>query len=154
MKNYKILCIKICILLGFGTFTQCASSQKMDKIAPIEIKNAYFEKWKSDSDSGFTIYISVDENSTVTLKHVYFKHKKIVLVKENNTSSYIGKHTYTKNDKDLIMAADPKKEFGNTLPAGIQRIPYRLKANECVIVYTKEGVEGHFKIENVPEKKE
>jgi len=65
---------------------------------------------------------------------------------------YVGKYTSPKFKNDMIMSGDPKQEYGNTLPGDIQRIPYQLKDNQCVIEYVKDGAKGHFTIENLPQK--
>ncbi len=154
MKNFKTISIRICILLIGSTFMQCASSQNMKNTSSIQIKELYFQKWTSQDNNGFTIYIPTEDTSRVSLKYAYFKQKRITLTKEEGKSLYTGSYVYPKKATDLIMSSDPKEEFQNTVPVGIERIPFRLKDNECVIVYTKDGKEGHFKIENVPEKKE
>ncbi|GAA4272203.1 hypothetical protein U6A24_19680 [Aquimarina gracilis] len=123
----------------------------MNNTTPEGVKNAYFKNWHSDNESGFTLYIPVDQEMSIALKHAYFKQKKIMLVKENDKALYTGKYTYPKKEGDMVMSDDPKQEFKNKVPAGIERIPFRLKEGECIIVYSKEGTEGHFSIENVPE---
>lgn len=150
----KSITIAITFLVICPLFIQCASSQKMDKIAPVKIENPYFERWETDDERGLTLYIPVDEASTVQLEHAYFKFKKIALSKEEGNSVYVGKYTLPKGkSNDLVMSSDPKEEFNNTPPPGIERIPFQLNGNECVISYTKDGVQSHFKIENIQEKK-
>ncbi len=149
----KTILINTVALLVLITFTQCATSKKMEDIAPVKIENPYFETWSSEDENGLTIYIPVEETATITLNHAYFRMKKIALIKEEGQPVYIGKYTYPKGSKDLVMSSDPKEEFGNQVPAGIERIPFRLKDNECVIEYTKDGAQSHFKINNIPQKK-
>ncbi|WP_109301971.1 hypothetical protein [Aquimarina sp. AU474] len=149
----KTILINTVALLVLLTFTQCATSKKIEDIAPVKIENPYFETWNSENENGLTIYIPVEETTTLILEHAYFRQKKITLTKEEGQSVYIGKYTYPKGSKDLVMSSDPKEEYGNELPVGIERIPFRIKDNECVISYTKEGVKGHFKINNIPKKK-
>ncbi len=132
-------------------FTQCASSQKMEINAPVTVKSPYFEKWYDLDDAGFTLYIPIEKSENVILEYAYFKQKKIELTKEEGQSVYVGKYTYAKKNKDLVMSSDPKDEFNNTV-RGIERIPYRLKENECVVEYVKEGEKGHFRIPAVLEK--
>ncbi len=148
----KSLTIAITFLVICPLCIQCASSQKMDKIAPIKVENPYFERWSTDDEKGLTIYIPVEESSELVLEHAYFKFKKIALSKEEGTSVYVGKYTFPKGSDERVMSSDPKEEFNNTPPPGIERIPFQLKGNECVISYTKNGVQSHFKIENIQEK--
>ncbi len=148
--NLKTIVTKICALIVLGTLTQCATSQKIDNKPPMQTENAYFQEWSTETNgAGFTVFISV-KDPELKLQHAYFLNKKIALTKDPNKAEYSGSYTYPKKGKDLVMSSDPKEEFKNTLPAGIERIPFKLKDNECVIVYTKDGKEGHFKIDNLP----
>ncbi len=150
--NLKAIFTKVCVLVLLATHTQCATSQKMDTTPPIRIDKAYFEKWTdADNEAGFTVYIPADATAKLTLDFAYFKGKKITLILDTDTSVYKGRYIYPKRDNDLIMSDDPKKEFKNTV-TGIERIPFRLKDNECVVTYTKDDAQGHFKIDNLPEK--
>jgi len=54
MKIRRIL-TNIALVMGIISFTQCATSQKMETSLPSEIKNPYFQNWNEDDSSGFTI---------------------------------------------------------------------------------------------------
>ena len=77
MKRIKAILAGISIL---AVFSQCASSQKMDKEAPLVLKSPYFQKWISGVEgggNGFMLYIPVEESSVVKLEEAYFKGKKL-----------------------------------------------------------------------------
>jgi len=150
--NIKRILTNFALVMGIITLTQCASTQKMNTIMPSEIKNPYFKNWNTDDTRGFTIYIPIEENSTMVLENAYFRQKKIKLEKDPTQSMYLGKYTFPKTKNDMVMSGNPKKEYGNTLPGDIQRIPYKIKDNQCVVEYTKDANKVHFKIENLAKK--
>jgi len=47
--NFKKILTKIGLCSILITFTQCASSQKVDDMAPIKFNNPYFQSWVSGS---------------------------------------------------------------------------------------------------------
>ncbi len=151
--NWKRKIAQILAVIIFSLFSQCASNQKMDASAPISIKNAYFHKvFQNKIEKGFVMYFPVEADSSIELTYAYFKGKKIKLQQENE-KLYIGRHQYPSKDKKLIMHSDPKEEFKNRPPI-IEKIPFELKDNECVIEYTKNDKTRHFRIKDVPEKQE
>jgi len=67
---------------------------------------------------------------------------------------YVGRYTNpTTVRKDLVMSSDPKEEYNNKLPVIEEKIPFELKAGECMIEYSKNGKKVHFKLDELPEKK-
>ena len=49
------------------------------------------------------------------------------------------------------MHVDPRKEYGNKVPV-LENIPFDLKADEAVVVYSKNGETGYYKLQGVKEK--
>ncbi|MBP2833318.1 hypothetical protein J8281_14075 [Aquimarina sp. U1-2] len=156
MKNFKMLCIKICILLGAVTFTQCATGQKMDKNSDLQIKDAFFQEIPSGIANGpITLFVSfkIEETATIQLTHAFFRGKKIALKKSKTSEhTYEGQYTYPEKLHDLIMSGDPKKEFGNQVPKIEEPIPFELTGNECMLQYIDDGKEKVFKINTLKEK--
>lgn len=151
MKKFKI----ISVFFVAGIMIQCASSQKIDKEAPVTIKDPYFQKWVGgieEAGSGFDIYLPVEKNTTVTLEHAYFKGKKIKLAKSNN-GIYIGRYKDPNAKRDLIMSDDPQAEFKNKIPVPEEEIPFELKGNACIVSYNTGGTIGFFKLDDIEEKK-
>lgn len=134
---------------------QCASSQRIDKQNPIEIKKAFFQKWIAGVEgggSGFTLYIEVDATSEIQLEYAYFKGKKVKLNYKTNEPVYVGRYTNSLKKPDLIMSDDPKEEFKNQIPKIEEKIPFELQGNQCVVSYINNGKSRFFKLENVTEK--
>ncbi len=150
----KIIGSIVIFLVTLPLFTQCASSQGADKVTPITIENAYFQKWvagREEAGSGFTLHLPIKKNEDVEVHYAFFKGKKIDL-RSNNQSIYIGRYTYPDKKKSLIMSADPKAEFRNEAPIVEEKIPVKLTGNECIVVYTRDNIEAYFKIDKVLEK--
>ena len=54
-------------------------------------------------------------------------------------------------DEDFVMHVDLRKEYGNKVPV-LENIPFDLKADEAVVVYSKNGETGYYKLQGVKEK--
>ncbi|WP_299258992.1 hypothetical protein [uncultured Aquimarina sp.] len=154
--NFKTLITKIGLLGILVAFTQCATSQKIDKIVPIQLKDPYFQNWVSGvkgGGAGFILYIPVDPDSDIQLENAYFKGKNVKLKRKSNEAVYVGRYTDPRTVReDIVMSEDPKKEYGNKAQEIEEKIPFELKEGECIISYAKDGKEGYFKLNNLPEK--
>ncbi|WP_299900533.1 hypothetical protein [uncultured Aquimarina sp.] len=154
--NLKKLLTKISLLGILLTFTQCATSQKIDKTVPVELSSPYFQKWVSGvrgGGYGFILYFPVKSKTDMVLNTAYFKGKKVELRFDENKSLYSGKYKDPQSEeRDLIMNGDSKKEYGNKAPQTEEKIPFALKEGECIVAYTKAGKEGYFRLDELPEK--
>lgn len=154
--NLKTIITKIGLLSILVTFTQCATSQKIDETAPLQFKDAYFQNWVSGvrgGGAGFMVYLPVDGTSDIQLETVYFKGKEVKLSFDNSTSVYSGRYTDPKTvRKDIVMSSDPKEEYNNKVSEIEEKIPFELKEGECIIAYVKNGAKGYFKLDKLPEK--
>lgn len=140
MKFFTILSI-----LPLVFFASCGTGQKLQQNAPATIEDAHFQKWISGAKGmGSGINIAIVFKNTpkdITLKDVYFRSMKTELVtklKELNTFRGYLKTKYN-TQEDLVMDADPKKEYGNKPPKIKEEFPFELKDNEAVISYVKNG---------------
>jgi len=156
--SFKTVFTRIGLCSILIAFTQCASSQKIDKVAPVTFKQPYFQNWVAGikgGGAGFMVYLPIDENPDVKLEEIYFKGKSVKLERKRNEAVYVGRYTDPKTlrDENLIMSGDRKEEFKNKPPGEVEKkIPFELKADECVISYTKDGKIGYFKLDKLPEK--
>ncbi|WP_378180345.1 hypothetical protein [Aquimarina sp. SS2-1] len=150
------LLTKIGLVALLASFTQCATSQKIDKTAPVQLNDPYFQNWVSGvrgGGSGFMVYFPVDPNSDVQLETAYFKGKKVDLQRKSKESVYVGRYKDPATvEKDIVMSDDPKEEYNNKVPEIEEKIPFELENNECIIAYTKNGKQGYFKLDTLPEK--
>jgi len=157
--SFKTVCTRIGLCSILIVFTQCASGQKIDKVAPVALKQPYFQNWVAGIEgggAGFMVYLPMDENSDVKLEEVYFKGKNVKLKRKPNEAVYVGRYTDPKTlrkDPDLTMSGDSKEEFKNKPPGEVEtKIPFELSGNECIIVYTKGDKKGYFRIDKLQEK--
>ncbi len=162
IKNVNNFLIKSILAIAVYAFASCASSQKIaiDPTAPIVIESPYYQKWiggVQGSGYGFTLYFPVEISAEVQLQHAYFAGKKIKLSYQKSKNLYVGRYTNPSSVQstkpDIIMDADPEKEFGNQLPPEKEpSIPFELKKGECIVAYLKNGKKGFFRIQHIPEK--
>ncbi|MHA7059290.1 hypothetical protein ACWGOQ_0018835 [Aquimarina sp. M1] len=155
IKIQKLI-TNIGLLTLLAAFTQCATSQKIDQTAPVQLTDPYFQNWVAGvkgGGSGFMIYLPVDATSDVQLETAYFKGKEVKLERKRNEAVYVGRYTDPKTiERDMVMSSDPKEEYTNKVPQIEEKIPFELKQEECVIAYNKNGTRGYFKIDKLPEK--
>lgn len=157
MKALANILVFSIVLMGFNG---CSSAQKLEKQVPFKIGDVYYQSWVAGikgGGSGVNIFIPIEDNlnKTVQLDSVYFRGKASKLeFKTINPSLFIGRFLSSSNlRKDLIMSDKPNAEYGNKPPEPLDKIPFELNPNECVISYLKDGKTLYYKIENVTERK-
>lgn len=154
MVSLKSMITKLGCLGVLAIFTQCATSQKIEDIQQVTIKQAYYQEWVAGvkgGGTGINLYIPLsDQQEGMNLKYAYFRGYKIKLNKKPNENVYVGKYQ-NQVDDDKIMSSDPKKEYTNKVPH-TDKIPFELKGDQCVIAYEKEGKEEFLKIEKLNKK--
>ena len=143
-----VFCVSALIMI------QCASSQKIDDIQPVAVKQAYYQEWVAgikEGGTGINLYIPLtEEQSDWNLEYAYFQGHKIQLNKKPNENVYVGRHQ-NEVEEDLIMSGNPKDEYANKVPK-TDKIPFDIQGDQCVIAYSKDGKEGYFKIEKLTKK--
>lgn len=155
----KSIINKILILLVLMGFTNCSSAQKLEKQVSFTIGEVYCQNWVAGIEgggSGINIFIPIEDlKNNIQLDSVYFRGKAVKLeFKPNSPTVFIGRlKTLSNQKKDIIMSVKPEDEYGNKVPERINKIPFELKKNECVISYIEDGKTMYFKIENIIEKK-
>jgi len=137
-------------------FSNCASTQKLEKSLPLTIGEVYYQDWVAGiqgGGSGYNIFIPVLDNpKSITLDSVYFKGKQAKL-ELNDNAVFIGRFKTTLNEKqDIIMSNEPFAEYGNKVPKLPQKTPFDLKDDACVISYKQGNILKYYKILNVLKK--
>lgn len=139
------------------SFSQCSSAKDLQKQAPLTFGDVYCQAWSGGVEAagtGIDIYIPASKSDGVQLDSVYFRGKATKLEEKafNGTVTYIGRFKSKPNaSKDIIMSSDSKEEYKNTVEV-LEKIPFDLKDNECVVSYMENEAIKYFKIENVIEK--
>jgi hypothetical protein len=154
----KILFNTIPALLVLFSFTNCASGKKLQETAPAAVEQAYFTTWTGGvktAGSGFNLFIPVSGDVKMEMDSVFFRGKKSAIEKElSEEGLYVARFKNASEDKakDIIMHADPKKEYGNKAPVLPEKIPFELEQDEAVVKFTKDGKTGYFRIKGIREK--
>ena len=156
MKTLKQMAFFSLISVVMMSFSQCASTQKLEGKSPVEFKEVYYKTWSNPArytGSGINVYLlTTSENNDINLDSVYFRKQQVKLI-QTKPNSYVGKFkTATNQPHDIVMSSDPKEEYGNTLPEIKKPIPFELKDNECVISYKEGKATKYFKISNITKK--
>lgn len=139
------------ILLLALSFGQCASV-KMEKNPPFKIESAKYTKPTGDKGNYKTtdLLIKYSANTPVDFQKVYFQNKITnAVVKQKGDEQFIEASFTNQVKKDIILHEDPREEFGNSPTPPQEELPFKLKDNEAVISYTKNGKTHYVKIENV-----
>lgn len=128
----------------------CSSAQIVNKTA-FTIKNAYVQQWLDTSgvDTGKLVVIEIQNSPEyIQFDSIFFdnKKRKPEVIKENDlvVLKAVFKHI-PMHDKNLILHADPRKEFGNRPPVKKETTPFELAENECVISFIEKGSLKYYK---------
>ena len=155
MRTLKTLSFSILMLLVMASFSQCSSSKQLQKNAPVEIEQVYFQKWVGGIEgggSGLNLMIPV-KSMEVQLDSAYFRGRGVKLESRGTDLIYIGRFDSNFNKKkDMVMSSDPKAEYGNKAPEIPQKIPFELEDDECIVSFMDGVTTKYFKVENVVEK--
>ena len=149
MKSLKIFFISI-ILSVF--FVGC-KSQSLETSAPFEIvaKNYFYWVGGQKGTEGTTITLKGKTTSmNISFSKVFFQDREYNVVPEFNSAGFVIRGNYSKfRERELVMDKDPAAEYGNTAPDQEKKIPFDLKDDEAILLYTVNGREGYHKITGI-----
>ena len=154
----KILLKTLPALLVIFSFTNCANGKKLQETPPAVVDQAYFTTWTGGvrtAGSGYNLFIPVKPNSDLQLDSVYFRGRKVAIEKEASENGLFVarfKNSSENEGRDIVMHADPRKEYGNKPPVILEKIPFELQPDEAVVLYTKNGKSKYFKITGIRKK--
>ena len=153
--------MKTLLNYALGLFTvmslsNCANGKKLQEEAPVALQEAYYLIHRAQDDSNATrlnLYIPAGDlgQKEVQLDSVYFRGRSAELVSNDGPVGYVAYFEISGKDRDLVMHVDPKEEFGNKVPI-LEKIPFELKNDEAVVVYTHNGKKAYFKIDSITER--
>ncbi len=129
--------------------TACGSNQNLQEKAPAQFQTAYYT---TDANS-VKLYLPVSaiQTETVNLNSVYFKGRKADLELSTERSGlYVA--NFDTGKPDLIMSSDPRDEYANKVREVPEEIPFKLKDNEAVVVFTERGVVKFYKITGIEQR--
>lgn len=137
--------------IALMSFSQCASTQRLESKAPVNIKEVFYKEWSNPArgmGSGLNLFLVLnEENSTIELDSVYFRKKKakIAFTKDN---IYVAKFKTASNTiQPITMSLDPKEEVKNPHSKNEEPdVPFELANDECIISYKEKGKLKYFKL--------
>jgi hypothetical protein len=140
------------------SFSQCASTAKLEDKAPLEFGDVYYKEWSNPArytGSGLNLFIPITSNTgNIILDSIYFKDKQVKLEFVNDTL-FVGRFETDKNKPlDIVMSSEPLAEYGNKAPKLSEKLPFELKGDECVISYKAGKKTKFFKISNIIKKQD
>ena len=135
------------------SFIQCSSAQ-LDKKVPVTITESFYQDWVGGRPGSKGTLVSIKLNNPdvkMIFDSIYFNNKAVKLQSNfiKNELTLKGNFMVITKPNDMIMHADPKKEFGNTPPNLAAKVPFKLEKNEAVISYLINDKKRYFKVENI-----
>ena len=135
------------------SLTFCAMKQELQSEFPQEIQSIFYLKGElSNQEEGIHLYIEFKEPllSTIKLEKIYF-HNQSAAVNEITTSTFVAHFKDRNKKQDLILDANPAKEYGNKAPV-LEKSQFDLKSDEAILEYKNNSKTQFFKITNLIEK--
>lgn len=136
MKIFSI--IIVLILVG------CASNETIQTQFPIPISDYFYEV--KGSQTHFIIEFQHPIPNEIKLERLYFRNQTVAIKMISNQKA---EAVFIK--PDLILDANPEKEFGNQPPI-LENQRFQLNATEAILEFNQKGKIKHHKFTNVTEK--
>ncbi len=148
------------VLAMIFSLSGCSSQKKLVDNPPFELGQATCQSWKggrAETGSGIKLEIPLltENMEEMKMQQAYFRGMTADVTLNSNEGKWIAKANFMKPNlekTDMIMDADPKEEVGNQAPI-IEKFPFELKADQCVISYMDGDKIKYFMIEGVKDKK-
>jgi len=135
------------------SFSQCASTLKLQDNLPLAIDDVYYQKWVAGvkgGDTGIKVFIPIKSNSNdIVLDSMFFRGKSTKMEYVNTTLAVGLFKTRLNQNQDIIISSEPYAEHANKVPELPEKIPFELKDDECVISYSERKKIKYFKIEGI-----
>lgn len=130
-------------------------SNSLVKTAPFEIQEKVFFYWENDQEGkkGNTIRLTgISKSLNLSFSKVFFHNHEYSVVPEFNGNGFVIEGTNTKLiGTSMTYHRDPAEEYGNTATKPANSIPFDLKEDEAVLVYSVNGKEGYYNINGITE---
>lgn len=156
MKRYSNLFLLALIVVSLS---HCSSAQKLQKEAPIQVKQAYYQSWVAGiqgGGSGINLFIEFEAHpkTKIQFDSIYFKGRASKIeIKPDNVNLLIGRFSSSSNQKqDIVMSNEAYGEYGNKPPVKKNAIPFELMDGQCVISYKEKNKIKYFKVDGIKQK--
>jgi len=140
-------------LIVFGSLLIGCKSSSLKEPAPFNIVEKTYFYWVGGKQGtqGTTIRLKGQTDKlNLSFSKVYFQNHEYSIVPNFNSNGFVieGNYSYFR-EKDLILDKDPAAEYGNSPSNPTEKIPFDLKENEAILVYSVNGREGYYKISDI-----
>ncbi len=153
-KLISIGIVALSLILASCCTTKKSSEKVIQNKQPFKLINATYGSGEGEQATKNEIhfFIAID-NPEIQLDSVYFRNAKTELRRDISTSNpvFVGIFVFSDTQKDYNLHSDPRKEYGNTPPSMISKIPFELRKNEAFVSYVFNGATQYYKIAKVDE---
>ena len=134
----RLLYIQLLFLFG------CASNETFQTQFPMPISDCFYQI--NGNKTHFVIEFQQSILEDLKFEKLYFRNQtaKIKMISNQKAEAIFIK-------PDLILDANPEKEYGNQPPIP-QKQRFQLNSTEAVLEFTQNGKIKHYKFTNVAEK--
>ncbi len=130
-------------------FASCGSNKDLQERAPAQFKEAYYTYNSNGIELNIPVVTIQDE--LVSLEAVYFHGMKSDL-KQSKDQPNLYVANFRMGTGDMIMDADPAKEYGNKPPQLPEESPYSIDEDEALLVFTQGDKIKYYKLTGIVEK--
>ena len=152
MKEIKSIHVQLAIIILSVIMVGC-KSQSLATSVPFDIDEKTYFYWVGGKQGteGTTIrLVGRTQSLNVSFSKLYFQNHEYDIVPEFSSQGFSIEGTFSKfREKDVIMHKDPAAEYGNQPPKVDKKIPFDLKDDEAVLLYSINGMEGYHKISGI-----
>ena len=152
MKKVKSIYIYLIASLFIGLAVGC-KTQSLETSAPFDITEKTYFYWVEGQrgTEGTSLRLMGKTTSlNVSFSKVYFQNHEYDIVPEYMHDGFSIQATFSKFiEKDKIMHKDPTSESGNQISDSEKKIPFDLKDDEAILLYSVNGREGYHKIKGM-----
>lgn len=130
-------------------------TQSLETSAPFSIDEKSYFHWVGGKEGtqGTTIRLAGHTSSmNLSFSKIYFQNHEYDVVPQFSSNGFLLEANFSAfKDPVNIMHMDPVKEYGNKPPVLEKKIPFDLKDDEAIILYSVNGREGYHKVTGVKE---
>ena len=140
------------LLILFSLFTQCKGSQlpTLQSTPPFVLTQApYYQAWIAGipgGGSGINVFISVEGTKGFDPDSLHFRGQRVKAIYQNKR--IVGRFDTPHNQKkNLDLSQNVLKEMHTSLLVAVDRSPFPLKNNACILSYQVQNKRYYYKIE-------
>ena len=147
----------LALLILFFIFSNCKAFDPLtlQKTSPFILSQTpYYQAWISGmpgGGSGINVFIPIEEAMNFRLDSLHFRGQRVKAVYQNK-SIFACYETIHNQNRDIILTKDVLEEMDNSLLSTVDRSPFSLKDNACILSYQVNNKRCYYKIEDLQQK--